>query len=55
MARITRNDNDHGEPPVVRPVRAGWAETFAAMAASGDDRLLDQPVPTQFDRAEWTW
>ena len=43
---------------VVRPlhgVRAGWAAAFAQMAAVGDDVLLDPPVETDFDRAEWQW
>lgn len=35
--------------------RAGWAEAAQAMAASGDDVLLDPPVPTRFDDAEWVW
>lgn len=35
--------------------RAGWSEAFAAMAAAGDDALLDTPTPTAFDAAEWTW
>ncbi len=39
-----------------RPPRAGWREAFAAMAAAGDDRLLDEEVPaTVFDRSEWRW
>ena len=43
---------------VVRPLhgaRAGWAAAFARMAAVGDDVLLDPPVETDFDRAEWQW
>ena len=43
---------------VVRPlhgVRAGWAAAFARMATVGDDVLLDPPVATEFDRAEWQW
>jgi antitoxin MazE len=35
--------------------RAGWSEAFAAMAAAGDDALLDEATPTAFDEAEWTW
>ena len=37
------------------PPRAGWPEAFAAMAASGDDALLDEPTPTAFDEASWHW
>ena len=40
--------------PVLRP-RSGWAEQFRAMAERGDDRLLDKPVPTKWDRSEWAW
>ena len=43
---------------VVRPlhgVRAGWAAAFARMATAGDDALLDPPVETDFDRADWKW
>lgn len=43
---------------VVRPlhgVRAGWGDAFARMAATGDDVLLDPPVETEFDHAEWQW
>lgn len=35
--------------------RAGWAEAFEAMAAAGDDRLLDPETPTAFEDEEWTW
>jgi antitoxin MazE len=43
---------------VIRPVagvRAGWDAAFAAMAAQGDDALLDTSEPTRFDRSDWTW
>lgn len=37
--------------------RAGWAEAFRAMAARGDDALLDADRlgATTFDRSEWQW
>ena len=35
--------------------RAGWEAAFRAMAAAGDDQLLDPAVPTAFDRSEWEW
>jgi antitoxin MazE len=40
----------------VREVRQGWEERFKAMAASGDDRLLDEDSPaTEWHAAEWQW
>ena len=48
-----------GNQLIIRPVRAprtGWAEAFAAMAAAGEDELLDPILPpTRFDRDDWTW
>lgn len=40
-----------------RQPRAGWAEAFQAMAAAGDDRLLDLDAPTasEWDEREWQW
>jgi antitoxin MazE len=35
--------------------RHGWEIYFAEMAKKGDDRLLDRPLPTQWDEEEWTW
>jgi antitoxin MazE len=35
--------------------RAGWAEAFERMHAKGDDELLDDYVPTDFDENEWQW
>lgn len=45
---------------VIRPVyhpRAGWDEQFQAMAASGDDALLDVEAPSfsKWDEEEWVW
>ena len=40
--------------PLSRP-RSGWAEQFLAMAEHGDDKLLDKPMPTKWDRSEWVW
>ena len=39
---------------VVHP-RHDWDEQFQAMAKSGDDRLIDEPVSTKWDRSEWKW
>lgn len=39
-----------------RPPRHGWDERFKAMAEAGDDKLLDQPLPsTMWDEQEWEW
>ncbi len=35
--------------------RAGWEASFAEMAEKGDDQLLDENLPTQWDENEWTW
>jgi antitoxin MazE len=43
---------------VIRPARHprhGWDEAAREMAARGDDKLLDEPTPTQFDIDEWEW
>ncbi|HSN77774.1 MAG TPA: AbrB/MazE/SpoVT family DNA-binding domain-containing protein [Anaerolineae bacterium] len=45
---------------IVRPAhtpRAGWDEQFEAMAAAGDDSLLDAGAPslTRWDEEEWEW
>lgn len=36
-------------------LRAGWAEAARSMRAQGEDRLLDPPTPTRFDKKEWKW
>jgi antitoxin MazE len=38
-----------------RSQRDGWEEKFSAMAKNGDDVLLDDAIPTQWDEREWTW
>ena len=48
----------HGSQVVIRSAarpRAGWDEAFAAMAARGDDKLLEGSRSTQWDDAEWEW
>ena len=35
--------------------RQGWEEHFKIMAERGDDHLLIQETPTQWDEDEWTW
>jgi antitoxin MazE len=47
-----------GNTLVISPLdcpRAGWVEAFRAMAAHGDDRLLDAIRPTRWDEDEWRW
>ena len=39
----------------IRRVREGWTEEAEAMAAAGDDELLDPETPTSFDEEEWDW
>ena len=36
-------------------LRSGWAEAAQALAARGENQLLDPFVPTQFDEQEWAW
>jgi antitoxin MazE len=38
-----------------RRPRSGWAEAARDLAGRGDDCLLDEPAPTQFDLEEWEW
>jgi antitoxin MazE len=40
-----------------RQPRAGWAEQAAALAASGDDQLLDGDTmaTSSWDHSEWEW
>ena len=38
-----------------RTPRAGWEAAAKEMAALHEDRLLDPPVPTEFDAKEWEW
>lgn len=35
--------------------RQAWESAFKAMAANGDDALLDSQVNTQWDEEEWEW
>ena len=35
--------------------REGWEVSFRRMAAAGDDKLLDEPVATTWDKASWRW
>jgi antitoxin MazE len=35
--------------------RQGWDEQFLLMAKHGDDKMLEEPVSTQWDWSEWKW
>jgi antitoxin MazE len=38
-----------------RRAREGWADEFRNMAAAGDDGLLDDTIPTTWEKREWQW
>ena len=47
-----------GRAIVITPAsapRSGWAEAFQAMGVAGDDALLDEGTPTEFDETSWRW
>lgn len=35
--------------------RSGWAEAARRMQARVEDRLLEPPTATQFDKKDWEW
>jgi len=35
--------------------RAGWAAEARRMREQDEDRRLDPPTPTRFDKKEWKW
>lgn len=39
----------------VRRRRAGWDAAARIMRSRDEDRLLDEPTPTQFEDREWRW
>lgn len=50
----------HAEPgrlvvEAVRHARKGWAAAAQRTHARFDDRVLDEPTSTKFDREEWEW
>lgn len=50
--------SDQGEQasmPAPKPLREGWEQGFAKMAARGGDVLLDGELPTGWDRTQWKW
>lgn len=41
---------------IIKPdARRGWAEAAKEMGSSGDDELLMDDFPNEFDDQEWTW
>jgi antitoxin MazE len=47
-----------GHTIVIAPAttaREGWGDAFRRLAAVGDDALLDELQPTEFDREAWRW
>jgi antitoxin MazE len=39
----------------LRKIREGWSKSFAEMAATGDDKLIDNETVTEWDKQEWQW
>lgn len=35
--------------------RSSWDGAFAAMAKNMDDKMLDNPTQTRWDKEEWQW
>jgi antitoxin MazE len=47
-----------GDRLIVRPTsrpRAGWAEAFRNMAEHGDDAMLFEIPPSEWDKTDWQW
>ena len=38
-----------------RKPRQNWGKAFQRMAAEGDDQLIDETLPTSWDKDEWKW
>ena len=38
-----------------RAPRAGWSYAAKLMHSRGEDELLDEVTPTDFDESEWEW
>lgn len=58
--RTTKTGDSRVKPDriVIRPShhpRTGWNQQFKAMAARGDDQLLDAPTPTEWEQDDWKW
>jgi antitoxin MazE len=35
--------------------REGWSEAFRQLAIAGEDKLLDEAIPTRWEGEEWDW
>ena len=35
--------------------RTGWSAAAELLRERGEDGLLDEPTPTEFDASEWEW
>ncbi|MDZ7780399.1 MAG: AbrB/MazE/SpoVT family DNA-binding domain-containing protein [Gemmatimonadota bacterium] len=46
-----------GKILIERPpeARAGWSEAARLVRERGEDGLIDEPTPTEFDDNEWAW
>jgi antitoxin MazE len=60
QARLTDEVELDAEPGriIIRKVsqpRAGWSTAARKMRERGEDRLLDPPTQTRFDKKEWKW
>ena len=41
---------------IIKPeARQGWAEAAQEIHAAGEDELLLEDFPNEFDKEEWTW
>lgn len=48
-------DIDNGAIIIKPDPRQGWTEAAQEMHAAGDDELLLDDLPTDFEKDEWTW
>lgn len=46
---------DNGAIVIKPDPRQGWAEAAKQMHTEGDDALLSEDFPNEFDQEEWTW
>jgi antitoxin MazE len=60
VSRLPEDVEIHAEPgrimvTAARGARSGWAEAAESMRARDEDRLIDEPTPSEFDDHEWQW
>ena len=46
---------DNGTIIIKPDPRQGWAEAAKQMNDAGDDKLIMDDFPNEFDKEEWTW